>query len=343
MAETIIASFDNTTLSDSLKIELIEGEEKVSLKNAADDFNRGEIGDQWQEIQNEMVITETGSQLNFQDDVSAGQHSSRYYSKSNVLGSGIFDGSVDFNSLSAAAGEVWCTMGIWANSSNYATITKRDGSNSDWRIWWNIGGSTTTTLIAGVNTSGTLRLRKEADLIMFIGDDGTGEVLLGSVSGFSVANLQFRLLGTALNGSTGGFNFDNYVINEDGWYPTSGPTVMSEIIDLGSIKKVLSSEILIPSNTIASDTDIQVALSLDGGAFSSYYNLDSAASDNLYPIKVGEIGGASVTCQTIQIQIKLNSSGLVYQEAGKPEIYGVTIWCNKFKKLISTSRYRGIY
>ena len=320
MAIDITAPFDNTTLSDSLKVELIEGEEKAALKNASDDFADSTRGWQWEDylVGGTSSPVESGGVLTCDITSGSGSRNRGYKSPTDKV-TGNFDIHVDFSNFTGGTiDRSAAVLHLSIDPDNYIIMRRDKNAFTDgFEAVINKAGVLTNIRTASTVTSGSLRIIRNGGIVALLIDKGSGWEIGSMEDGFSTDDGTIRIYSQAHDVDTVTVDLDNFLVEDGGWFSTSAPSIKTETIDLGSVQKILSSEILIPSNTIAADTDIQVALSLDGGAFSSYYDLDSAALDNLYPIKAGEIGGNAVTCKTIQMQIKLNSSGTVYQECGK--------------------------
>lgn len=101
-------------------------------------------------------------------------------------------------------------------------------------------------------------------------------------------------------------------------YSTTGETASVTQIDFGSSQTIAYTDIRVPSNTLSSASDVQV--SINGGAYVDLVTGGAYDTEKAYPPNVA----GNFTGQTITFIVKLNSSGTVYQEAGRPFVKSVT-------------------
>ena len=332
MSVNLFAQFDDTTLSDALKIEIREGKQKARLKDASDDFTDEAIGWQWTSG-GTSPPTESGGVLNMDIANGSGYRSSRYSSSVSSVG-GDFDIEVDFANWSEIGGDLsTAALDFLIDSNNFFTVRREVNAGVNrFTSYIKIGGSTQSDFFNSSVTSGKLKLIKKGDIVATYYDAGSGWIPLGLSYGFSTSGGLLSIKTEVTGTNTVSVDFDNFVVNEGGWFVTTAPTIETENVDFGKAVTLLVTDILIPSDTLAADTDIQIALSLDGEAFSSYYNLDSSHADKTYNIKTGQIGGDSIICSQLMLQIKLNSSGTIQQECGEPEIVEISVGVSKLAK-----------
>ena len=169
-----------------------------------------------------------------------------------------------------------------------------------------IGDGTGTNFVIGNSSGGTLGFNGHIDMVNIY----TGHLLQSDIERHSAFAGTYE------------------------YYESGGAEVQTEVVNLGS--KVLSvSDILIPSETIAADDDIQLRYQINedsvwrgvGGVVGgANLDLDSGASNNKYPIKAGQLTSDVIrTTTSIQFKAILNSDTTTLQTAAGIEIGGVIL------------------
>ena len=128
----------------------------------------------------------------------------------------------------------------------------------------------------------------------------------------------YRLLVVNFNG---GFQLQIVEMEFMIGYSTAGETVTLASLNTGSTQTMMYNQILFPSDTLITNSDIQVSMNLDNGGWSSYFNvagLNGTTPDAVNKLYYPLTGNLSNIAQTWQFIIKLNSNATIYQEVGRP-------------------------